>query len=221
MSLNTFSSKMSSYDFWAIFLPGVLWTGWAYCNGWLGCVVSGCLIGNCQICIPEIYSCILFGVISYLVGLINFVVCDYIGNKWKAWNDAPAFRKALKKYKENSSASEKRYCWEQWGKLLIDRRENENNCSMGTYYIAYYYAMQHTYCLDIRKMEIQIAFARSAVVPTVVIGLQTICVQGNSPCCDCLKVILWLVLGIGICYFIYKRQQKIFRLVIENYEYLK
>ena len=267
MALESVSSKMTSYDFWAIFLPGVCWVG----EGCLGInKLCSCFNWNALSNVETGIALLLLAVLAYLVGLVNYSVCEKLFSKCY-WSKAEIklLRSTLKDYQGKSGKVDYQYLWKKWGILLNkpkegteEKEETEGKCSMGTYYKAYYYVITHTYCQDIRVMEAQVAFARSMLLPLLfmgiifptlitktLIGILLLCglylacvlfvgINACMPCitsgifilcgacfiyCQCLSnwaFISSIFLFAGLVWFIRERQRKIFRLVIENYEYL-
>lgn len=206
----TILQKMSLYDILSQLIPGwffVRSTIWLLDYSYISMVQE-----------------IMFIVIGYFVGLLIQWLSEKIWNRLGLRNDNKAIRDSLRQYEQNLGATNMR----EINKLLVNKSLDSISKEdlLDKYYEAYMYVRYvKQYESIIQSLEGQITFIRSMILVIILLGIVWI-----GQFCFITRIItntilltwfftILLIIGIGVT--AYQRQQTIYRVVWEGYEYFK
>ncbi len=219
--MNEFISKISLYDILAMVIPGG--TIIAICGNYCG--FSPFVIETEKHNAFFVYSILFTG--CYIVGLIyNCIIelfCKNIRNnpisiKYAHFLVRKDLNKIPKKYYEKNIH---RCLWVVWMyiKCLCPKFRHKYNHILNQYYTAYYYTMTQTTSSTISIMESQVSFLRNMFLPILLISFQFSDFFAYFE--DSTGImLLYIIVVICIPVTIIVRQNKIYRRVWEDYEYL-
>ena len=216
--MDSYSSKLSLYDFIAMFMPGSIITY---------CII--CFLSSKYGLVPayNVFFWILFFIVSYIFGMANHVVTSWLFSK------AIKFRNCPKMIKDSIQwAKEKGYNTKTNEDLETTTTDED---LVDKYYRAYYYAKKNAYGNDIEIMESQVAFLQALFLPVIIVFLLSLfpCIDLLHPLnlqtcschCRCMYLLtIWTSSAIAIILIIWLmivRQSKIYRRVWEDYHYLR
>ena len=209
--MDSYSSKLSLYDFIAMFMPGNII---AYC---IMCFLSG---EYGLVPAYNVFFWILFFIVSYIFGMANHVVTSWLFSKVIKFRNCPKMIKdSIQWAKENG----------------YDTNEYLETTTKDRYYRAYYYAKKNAYENDIEIMESQVAFLQALFLPVIIVFLLSLfpCIDLLHPLnlqtcschCRCMYLLtIWTSSAIAIILIIWLmivRQRKIYKRVWEDYHYLR
>lgn len=161
-----------------------------------------------------------FIVLSYGVGLLNYVMCDYIGVKLGFRNDIQIIRTVLQRYYAEAIDGERKLSCFYLDKLLSEHEEDQRSCSLDTYLLMYWNVICAGREGMIVMLQLQVAFVRSFLLLggcyCLTRWMDFYELDGYKLGCGVAGVFL-LLLGL---WAIRIWQRKIYRFVIESYEYL-
>lgn len=190
--------KYVVYNLLVIWGPGMWWMWWLGMREWS----------------------VFFIVSSYGVGLLNYVMCDYIGVKLGFRNDVQGIRTVLQRYYAEITDGERKLSCFYLDKLLSEYKEDQMTCSLHTYMLMYWNVVCAGRQGMVDVLQLQIAFVRSFLL---LIGCYSLtrwtdfyALDGYKLGCGVVGMFL-LLLGL---WAIRVWQRKIYRFVIESYEYL-
>ena len=214
--MDSYSSKLSMYDFIAMFMPGSII---AYC---IMCFLSG------EYGLVPTYNgffWIFFFIVSYIIGIANHVLTSWFFSNGIRFRNCPKMIKdSIQWAKENGYDTD------------VDLEKiTTQYCLRDKYYVAYYYAKKNAYGNDIEIMESQVAFLQALFLPVIIVFLLSLfpCIDLLHPLnlqtcschCRCMYLLtIWTSSAIAIILIIWLmivRQRKIYRRVWEDYHYLK
>ena len=209
-------SKLSLYDFIAMFMPGSIIT---YC---IMCFFSS------EYGLVSAYNgffWIFFFIVSYIIGIANHVVTSWFFSKGIRFRNCPKMIKDSIHWANGKSYN-----------TNVDlETTTTDKCIVDNYYRAYYYTKKNAYGNDIEIMESQVAFLQALLLPVIIVFLLSLFPDidllhplnlQTCPChCRCMYLLtIWtssaitiiLIFGLMIV-----RQRKIYRRVWEDYHYLR
>ena len=108
--------------------------------------------------------------------------------------------------------------WQQYQKSLVTKSGKEEvEMTASEYNTRYYYARQNAYCEHIEILESHVSFLTTWAVASAISLIPTI-----VSCCCCCCIVCLLTIGIFVAIVLaFALQHKIFKLVFEDYDYLK
>lgn len=206
----TILQKMSMYDILSQLIPGwffVRSTIWLLDDSGISTVQE-----------------IMFIVIGYFVGLLIQWLSEKIWNRLGLRNDDKAIRNSLRQYEQNLGATNMGGINELLKNRPLDSISKED--LLDKYYEAYMYVRYaKQYESIIQSLEGQITFMRSMILVIILLGIVWIGQSCFIPrIITSIILLTWfftilLIIGIGVT--AYQRQQTIYRVVWEGYEYFK
>ena len=145
-------SKLSLYDFIAMFMPGSII---AYC---IMCFLSS------EYGLVSAYNgffWIFFFIVSYIIGIANYVLTSWFFSKGIRFRNCPKMIKDSIHWANGKSYN-----------TNVDlETTTTDKCIVDNYYMAYYYAKKNAYGNDIEIMESQVAFLQALLLPVIIVFL--------------------------------------------------
>jgi len=207
--MDNYISKFTFFDIMAMLIPG-------------GVIIAMITLSldyklncNTEDNINTILGITYIFALCYLVGLVHNTIMDYIGNKILSRNSPKRIYAALKKFQD------KNYCYlKELTKDIIKLKDEQH--ILDKYYEAYYYVERHSNNNHIHIIETQVIFIRNMLLPLSLLFFFHFDEFSNelgtsNPDIKCVFIIGTISLFLPLI----SRQKKIYKLVWEDYEFLK
>mgnify|MGYP001028205845 CR=1 FL=1 len=228
-----FSTKLTAYDFLGLLIPGIVVTYYIcslFCNSIFqeisyfyscGCIIGA---GSHSTVLAQACEAIIFGVFSYIIGIIINCLSDLIFGRFRNNQFHISVAALLYKERQFGTPTNRRLrlvrqtikiIWRSIPHIIGCRKVNYTSTEK-RYYHLYYWLLNNNRLSDaVGVMEAQVAFVRNMFLPTLVVAIISFCknnVSGGT-------------LFIVLCFFelivMLLRQMRIYYIVIEDYHWYK
>lgn len=244
--MNSLINKLNLYEFLSMLVPGCFLVGEIY---FLTESYHCCCCGNWVSSFMEHHSALfyfVFFVLSYMTGCMYHMLMDWW---WKPFRNNPIHISFVYQQMSEDRKQSLQQLWGDQNKeggclttllqcpCFIVRdvglfvlplcghlpvcithyiQDYGADSIIDKYYTAYYYAEKNRPSAPYGYIEGQIAFCRNMIIPVILLLLPFLLKH-----CWCWLVIVVLVFVVALCVYVFRRQEKLYSLVLEDYEYLK
>lgn len=218
-----FGSKLTAYDFLGMLIPGIV-VVYCCCYWIYPCALYESLTRYCCCRIEVIDSptvlnktcaAILFFSISYIIGISVNCLADYVFGRFR--NNDKFLQLAELRFRQRQSKTKRRFKTPNKIVCQVIGLANETETSRQKAYYKRYYWLLNCNKLSgaVPVLEAQVAFVRNMIMPTVLLFA--------IPFPHCFFIKICVIVALLFCELLVMimRQQRIYKIILEDYKMYK